>query len=293
MSEALIPVPFRADTLYIVNFLDQPVVPMKPVAEAMGLAWEAQRRKLAADQRYDHMVIPLHSPGGVQDTLCIPLRKLNGWLFSINPAKVAAHLRDTVLAYQEECFQALYEYWHTGVAERRPPDDEDTGDLESLAAPPRSRFASLDPGIMRELRLLNPRLVQAYLVDHGITPIVVDTLLNGRTPLPAGLQEHAHSTPLEVIASRIATVTTHEDHEAWYLERHQWLQLCHGYDARITALWLRDLGILRTNDGRLTLRGSPLMFNGERPTVFCILKSLLAAPYIGNNKEAEGRRAHG
>ncbi|MBO2700765.1 phage antirepressor N-terminal domain-containing protein [Shewanella algae] len=31
------------------------------------------------------MSIP--SKGGIQQMLCIPLRKLNGWLFSINPAK--------------------------------------------------------------------------------------------------------------------------------------------------------------------------------------------------------------
>ena len=48
----------------------------------------------------------------------MPLKKLNGWLFSINPEKVRADLREKVIQYQEECFEALYNYWHFGKAER-------------------------------------------------------------------------------------------------------------------------------------------------------------------------------
>lgn len=48
--------------------------------------------------------------------LCIPLRKLNGWLFSINPEKVRADIRDKLIQYQEECFTALHDYWNKGVA---------------------------------------------------------------------------------------------------------------------------------------------------------------------------------
>ncbi len=294
MSDSLIPVPFRAETLYIVSHLDQPYVPMKPVAEALGLDWKSQHAKIKLAQRYGDIAIPLHSPGGIQETLCIPLRKLNGWLFSINPVKVAPQLRDTVIAYQEECFQALYEYWHTGVARHGCDDSERNelaGDAEPFAPVRCPYFTGLDSAVMRELRLLNPRLVQAYLVDHGITPSIVDSLLSGRPALP-GPGDQANAAPIEVLASRIETACSHQDDEAWYLRRHEWMQLCQGYDPRLTALWLRDLGILRTNDGRLTLRGSPLMFDGERPTVFCIQKPLNAAPFGIAQHQPEGRRAH-
>ncbi|HAS8353861.1 TPA: hypothetical protein I7721_22630, partial [Vibrio vulnificus] len=56
------------------------------------------------------------SAGGLQEMLCIPLRKLNGWLFSINPNKVKASIRDKLIAYQEECFAALHDYWSKGVS---------------------------------------------------------------------------------------------------------------------------------------------------------------------------------
>lgn len=301
MSDQLISVPFRADTLYIINHLDEPFVPMKPVVEAVGLDWRGQQAKIRAAQRYGDISIPLPSPGGVQDTLCIPLRKLNGWLFSINPAKVKPELRDTVIAYQEECFQVLYDYWHTGQA-RRPAagDADDDVDLtlpEGVLRPqPRPRFAGLDSAVMRELRLLNPTLVQAYLVDHGITPQYVAGLLEGRPALPAPDAAAAPEVaPLEVLAARVTKLGAPSDTEAWYLERKEWLELCAGYDPRHTAVWLRDLGLLRTHDGRLTYRASPMMFGGRRPTVFCLLKTLLDAgleALWASNNNQEGRPAH-
>ena len=57
----------------------------------------------------------------------MPLKKLNGWLFSINPEKVRADLREKVIQYQEECFEALYNYWHFGKAERKTTVDQRTG----------------------------------------------------------------------------------------------------------------------------------------------------------------------
>ncbi|MGX2975837.1 phage antirepressor N-terminal domain-containing protein, partial [Ursidibacter arcticus] len=67
------------------------------------------------------------SDGKTYEMLCMPLKKLNGWLFSINPEKVRADLKDRVIQYQEECFEALYNYWHFGKAERKTTVDERTG----------------------------------------------------------------------------------------------------------------------------------------------------------------------
>ena len=48
----------------------------------------------------------------------MPIKKLNGWLFSINPNKVRAELKERLENYQEECFLALWDYWTEGVARR-------------------------------------------------------------------------------------------------------------------------------------------------------------------------------
>ena len=54
--------------------------------------------------------------GKQRETLCIPLRKLNGWLFTINPQKVRPEIKETVELHQNECFLALYNYWNEGYA---------------------------------------------------------------------------------------------------------------------------------------------------------------------------------
>lgn len=96
-------------------------VAMKPVVEGIGLDWKSQYRKLLnqADKfGCGHMTIP--TKGGLQQMLCLPLKKLNGWLFSINPAKVRDDIRDRLVRYQEECFTALHDYWTKGSAVRKP-----------------------------------------------------------------------------------------------------------------------------------------------------------------------------
>ncbi|TKI02882.1 hypothetical protein FCN80_23505 [Martelella alba] len=96
-------------------------VAMRPIVEGIGLNWKTQYRKLTSQKEKfgcGHMTIP--SSGGPQQMLCMPLRKLNGWLFSINPAKVKIAIRERLVAYQEECFKALHDYWVNGFAARKP-----------------------------------------------------------------------------------------------------------------------------------------------------------------------------
>lgn len=50
-------------------------------------------------------------------SFCASLKKLNGWLFSINPEKVRTDIRDKLIQYQEECFTVLHDYWTKGRAE--------------------------------------------------------------------------------------------------------------------------------------------------------------------------------
>lgn len=92
-------------------------VAMRPVIEGIGLSWSTQSQKLQR-QRDKFGCVHMNTPsnGGMQEMLCIPLKKLNGWLFTINPEKVRPEIRETVVRYQEECFQALHDYWHEGQA---------------------------------------------------------------------------------------------------------------------------------------------------------------------------------
>jgi hypothetical protein len=109
---------FHKQPLYLVKYEEQPFVPMKPVVEGMGLSWSTQYQKIAkCGTKFNYVDIDIvASDGKKRQMACIPLKKLNGWLFSINPEKVKPELRETISLYQEECFQALYNYWHKGAA---------------------------------------------------------------------------------------------------------------------------------------------------------------------------------
>jgi hypothetical protein len=84
----------------------------------MGLDWSGQQQKLREQgEKFNCRVISMvASDGKLREMLCIPLEKLNGWLFSVNPEKVRPDIKHTVALYQEECFIVLYEYWHHGEA---------------------------------------------------------------------------------------------------------------------------------------------------------------------------------
>ena len=111
-------VPFHGSSLYLVEHQGQPYVPMKPVIEGMGLAWAAQFVKLKSKFSKGISEIEIPSAGGNQVMICLPLRKLPAWLYSIQPNKVAPEIRPAVIAYQEECDEVLWQYWTKGKAER-------------------------------------------------------------------------------------------------------------------------------------------------------------------------------
>lgn len=106
---------FRSATLLLIEKDGQPFVPMKPVVEGMGLAWAAQTVKLNSNKdRWGVSMIETPSNSGVQQYLCIPLKKLFGWLMTLHPSKVREEIRTEILAYQNECDEVLWLHWNRG-----------------------------------------------------------------------------------------------------------------------------------------------------------------------------------
>ncbi|EIC83969.1 phage antirepressor N-terminal domain-containing protein [Serratia sp. M24T3] len=113
--------PFHGQSVITAMAAGVAYVAMKPVVENIGLNWKGQYIKLINQMdKFGCGDISIPTNGGLQRMLCIPLKKLNGWLFSINPAKVRDDIRDRLIRYQEECFTALHDYWTKGAAVRRP-----------------------------------------------------------------------------------------------------------------------------------------------------------------------------
>lgn len=115
-----ITVPFHGSKLLIVDRCGEPFTPMRPIVEGMGMSWGAQFTKLKTNaQRWGVAIIETPTNGNTQDSLCLPLRKLFGWLQTISPNKVKASIRDRVIQYQNECDDVLWQYW-TNKTQQQP-----------------------------------------------------------------------------------------------------------------------------------------------------------------------------
>lgn len=119
-TTAAMTVPFHGANLALVEYNGQPYTPMKPIVEGMGLAWKPQFVKLqeGAD-RFGVTIMVIAAAGAVamQEMLCMPLRKLPGWLMSISPNRVKNKaVRERVIRFQTECDDVLWDYWSKGEA---------------------------------------------------------------------------------------------------------------------------------------------------------------------------------
>ncbi|EFT0174316.1 TPA: phage antirepressor N-terminal domain-containing protein [Escherichia coli] len=112
-------VPFNGQQIITAMAVGVAYVAMKPIVENLGMSWGTQQQKLMKQlDKFNciHMNM-VAADGKLRKLLCLPLKKLNGWLFSINPEKVRADIRDKLIQYQEECFTVLHDYWTKGKAE--------------------------------------------------------------------------------------------------------------------------------------------------------------------------------
>lgn len=120
---------FHGSDLITLKVEDVIYTAIRPLVEAIGLDWASQSVKLSKNRAKFNCcdIATVGKDGKIRQMLCMPIKKLNGWLFSINPEKVRPDLKEKVIQYQEECFEALYNYWHFGKAERKTTVDDRTG----------------------------------------------------------------------------------------------------------------------------------------------------------------------
>lgn len=112
-------VPFNGQQIITAVAAGVTYVAMRQIVENIGIDWTGQFVKLRKmkDKFNCRDISMVAADSKLRKLLCLPLKKLNGWLFSINPEKVRADIRDKLIQYQEECFTVLYDYWTKGKAE--------------------------------------------------------------------------------------------------------------------------------------------------------------------------------
>lgn len=95
----------------------QTFIPIKPICEAIGVAFEPQFSK-AKEHHILSSVITLRVTTGADgknyEMVCLPEKYIYGWLFTINPANVKPEARNKVIEYQIRCYDALYAYFSGG-----------------------------------------------------------------------------------------------------------------------------------------------------------------------------------
>lgn len=106
----LVRINFKSEEIEV--FEKTQLVVIKDICANLGIEYKRQYHKLKSDETYQSKLIKVKTNGGMQDVFCIPLSKLNGWLFSINPNKVKPEVRQKLIDYKNECFDVLYRHFN-------------------------------------------------------------------------------------------------------------------------------------------------------------------------------------
>jgi hypothetical protein len=107
---------FHGHPLYTFEQDGQVYVVMRPIADALGLEWSAQYRRIQRDDVLTCVAIMATQilPGDDQlrEVMALPIDFMNGWLFGITASKIRPEYREPLIQYKRESYRVLYEYWH-------------------------------------------------------------------------------------------------------------------------------------------------------------------------------------
>jgi hypothetical protein len=113
-------VTFYNDQITAVRVKDGRIfVPIRPICESLGLAWNAQFERIGRDPVLSTEVQGIRvtrtpEKGGSQEMSCLHLDFLNGWLFGVNANRVKPEIKERLITYQRECYRVLYEATQDG-----------------------------------------------------------------------------------------------------------------------------------------------------------------------------------
>lgn len=89
-------------------------VPIKPICDALGIAFERQYQKLKDDEDLSSTItlrVTVAADGKQREMVCLPLEFIFGWLFTISPKNVAPEAKEPVRRYRMECYKALFDHF--------------------------------------------------------------------------------------------------------------------------------------------------------------------------------------
>lgn len=112
----------------------QSYLPIKPICEAIGIAFQPQYDKLKEHPILNStvtIIMTVGADGKSREMVCLPVKFIYGWLFTINPGKVATDARAKVESYCIECYEVLYSHFHNSLSRQL---DANAAEIEQLKA---------------------------------------------------------------------------------------------------------------------------------------------------------------
>jgi hypothetical protein len=100
--------------IQIIDVDGNKLVPIKPICDALGIDVDSQRQKIREDEILSPFAVLSTAKGadGRQcEMLCLPLKFIFGWLFTINPKNVREEARPALIRYKQICYDVLYAYF--------------------------------------------------------------------------------------------------------------------------------------------------------------------------------------
>jgi hypothetical protein len=84
-------------------------VALKPICEALGVAWKRQQTKFGEESTIPHMVaVGLAEDGKQREMICIDVDYIGEWIFGINPNKVKPEVRERMVVFRRKLQAVLY-----------------------------------------------------------------------------------------------------------------------------------------------------------------------------------------
>lgn len=126
----------RVNNVDIVATSDEQMVPIRPICEALGIDVESQRKKIQDDEDLSSTAVlstAVGADGKERDMLCLPIRYVFGWLFTINPKNVKPEAQEAVRAYRRRCYDALYSHFFGSQKRQLEQNQIEISLLEELA----------------------------------------------------------------------------------------------------------------------------------------------------------------
>lgn len=144
---AIVPFRFHEDTLQTVSNGDLHGVTLGSLCKPFGLDPEAQRKKLTrAEWATTFKLEAIAEDGKNREVVCLDVRSINGWLFTLQTKTLRADVRPKLIRYQRECADILADHF-----------------LGRRGAPPLTAHEAAETFAQQSMRVCNDPLVMARM----------------------------------------------------------------------------------------------------------------------------------